>query len=264
MAHFTEPIQAAFGQWLHGYYRTIFPTNQFVREYAERADTHGFAKCAVWAPGRMIDQVSEMMEAWRKNDTSGEARATPMLPILIAAMSKEFMPAPQDYARALADPFDVVLPGDPLGRVFKMQAIPCDVRVQIAVAAPDVETAKSLAGQLHLWANRTENRRMQVDYSLAGIKDTWPVVLELPDLQAIPVPPAEGVKNLTIMTVDIQMRATVPVLRHPVGAEPNDGLGEGTGIDPHGYPVVVRAEGTNGPDEQYLPVTTWVEGVSDE
>lgn len=260
MAHFTDPIKAAFGRWLHGYYRSLFASSPSMQEFVAREAASGFAHCAVWAPDRMIDQVTEMMETWRKNDTSGTAKPTPHLPILIAAMSKEFMPAPAEYARALADPFDVVLPGDPLERMFKMQAVPCDVRVQVAIAAAEVETAKSLAGQMHLWANRTENRRMAVDYSLAGINDQWPVVLELPDLQAIPVPPEEGVKNLTILTVDIQMRATVPMLLHPVGADPNDGKGAGTAIDPHGYPVVLRADGKNGPSSQYIPVTTWTKG----
>lgn len=241
MANFTDPIKAAFGRYLAGFYAQLVADTPALAEYAAR----GFSKAAVWAPGRMIDQVEDMLAAWRKNDTSGSARATPYLPIMIAAMSKDYAPAPADFSRPIANAIDVMLPDDPKGRVFQMRAVTADIRCQIAIAAPEDATARSLAMQLSLYAQAVENRRFYAVYRLAGLDENWPVVLELPDLQGISNP--TDVKNLTLLTVDLQMRATIPLLSYPKGTAPNDGQGDGTAEDPNGYLVVVRADGTNAP-----------------
>lgn len=254
MANFTDPIKAAFGRYLQGFYSQLVADTPALAEFAAR----GFAKSAVWAPGRMVDQVEEMLASWRKNDTAQAARPTPYLPVMIAAMAKDYVPAPPDYSRGLADPIDVMLPNDPLGRVFKMRAVVADVRTQVAIAAPEDSTARSIAMQLQLYASALPNRRFYASYPLAGLDENWPVVLELPDLQAINSP--TEVKNLTLLTADIQMRATVPLLSYPKGAEPSDGQGAGTADDPHGYLVVVRADGTNAPNAGAPAPTTWTVG----
>jgi hypothetical protein len=243
MANFTDPIKAAFGRYLHGFHRMLIADTPALAEYAERQ----FAKAAVWAPGRMIDQVEDMLAAWRKNDTSGEARATPYLPILIAACSKDYMPAQPDYSRQAADAVDVMIPGDPKERVFKMRTALSEVRVQVAVIAADDPTARSIAMQLQLYSSAIERRRIYAEFKLAGVDTKWPFVWKEPDVNAISMP--QEVKNLTVLTVDFNGVASVPLLSYPkAGDVESDGQGSGTYQDPPGYLTVQQADIASWPD----------------
>jgi len=189
----------------------------------------------------MVDHVEDILASWRKSDTSQAVRATPYLPIMIAAASKDYMPAQPDYTRQAADPMDVMIPGDPKERVFKMRAVVSEVRVQVAVAAADEATARSIAMQLQLYASATERRRFYSSFPLAGIDTAWPVSVEMPEVSGINMPGEQ--KNLTVLTVDFNLRATVPMLTHPrAGDVEGDGQGSGTVDDPDGYLVVQQAD----------------------
>lgn len=238
MANFTDPIKAAFGRYLGGFYAQVIGDTPAVAEFAQR----GFSRSAVWAPGRMVDQVEEMLAAWRKNDTELHAKPNPYLPVMIAAMSNDFTPAPTEYVRPLADAAYVRLPGDQKGRVFKLRVAVAAVKTQVAICAQDPGSAKSIAMQLDLWCKESRNRRFYARFPLAGFDEPWPVTLEMPELMAVPTP--QDVKNLTVLTVDIDMHATVPMLMHPAqGAADADGKGTGTEADPDGYLVVTEAQG---------------------
>lgn len=253
MSNFTDPIKDAFGRYLGRFYsNTLVADTPAIAEFRSR----GFAKSAVWAPGRMVDQVEEMISSWRKNDNSGTDRPTAYLPVVIAAMAKDYIPAPVDYAHPIANPVDVIIPSDPLRRVFKMRAVVADVRTQVAICAAEDPTARSIAMQLQLFAAAVQNRRFYSRFVLAGMDEYWPVVLETPDIQAISTPVGEA-KNLTILTVDFQLRATVPMLTVPASDDQHDGKGQGTSNDPHGYLVVVEAHGKNAPAPTYSTPTTW-------
>lgn len=251
MANFTDPIKAAFGRYLGRFYSEhLVADTPALAEFRQR----GFAKSAVWAPGRMVDQVEEMLSSWRKNDNDDSDTPHPKLPVMIAAMSKDYMPAPADYGRQMLNPVDVIIPGDPKHRVFKMRAVTADIRAQVAICAPEDPTARSIAMQLQMFSGATENRRFHSIFRLAGMDDHWPVVLETPDIQAINTPAGEA-KNLTILTVDFQLRATVPLLQAP--ASGGDGQGSGTEDDPDGYLVVVQALGANAPRAGYVHEEDW-------
>lgn len=243
MANFTDPIKVAFGRYLQGFHQMLIADTPALTEYAGRA----FAKSAVWAPGRMIDQVEEMLASWRKNDTSREDRATPFLPIIIAACSKDYMPAQPDYSRQAADAVDVMIPGDPQNRVFKMRTALSEVRVQVAVVAADEPTARSIAMQLALYSQAIERRRIYADYKLAGVDTKWPFVWKEPDVNAISMP--QEVKNLTVLTVDFNGVASVPLLSYPkAGDVAHDGKGDGTYQNPPGYLTVQQADIASWPD----------------
>ena len=251
---FTDPVKEALGRYLERFHRQLIADTPAMREFVARP----FAKACVWAPGRMIDQASDMLEAWRKNDTSQAARGSPLLPVMVVAMSKDFMPAPPDFTRGFSDDFlPVMIPGDALNRVFGMRAVVADIRTQVAIFAPEEGTARSIAMQLHLFASALPNRRFNASYRLSGVDDVWPVVLELPDLNAVASP--TEVKNLTILTVDIQLRATIPMLMSPRAGEPSDGKGDGTSASPDGYLVVNEAHGRSwsGAIEVGEPATEW-------
>lgn len=237
MANFTTPVKEAFGRYLERFYGQLVADTPAMVEYAAR----GFSKCAVWAPGRMIDQVEEMLASWRKNDTSQADRATPYLPVMIAATSKDYMPAPPDFSRQLADAVFVTIPSDPKGRVFSMRAVVSEIRAQVAICAPEEATARSIAMQLQLFSSAVGNRRFYANYALAGFSEPWPVVFEMPEIMAVNAPNDQ--KNLTILTVDFTMRATVPLLKAPKLTD-SDGDNQGTNnaTDPDGYLMVQQAD----------------------
>lgn len=251
MANFTDPIKAAFGRYLGRFYSDyLVADTKALQEFRAR----GFAKSAVWAPGRMVDQVEDMLSSWRKNDNDSTDQPHPYLPVMIAAMAKDYLPAPPEFGRQIVNPIDVIIPQDPKNRVFKMRAVTADVRTQVAIIAAEDPTARSIAMQLQAFVATSENRRFYSVYRLAGMDDYWPVVLETPDLQAIAAP-AGDVKNQTILTVDFQLRATVPMLTTPVTG--GDGKGSGTPDDPDGYLVVIEAHGTSGPAPGYVHNDHW-------
>lgn len=234
---FTDPVKAGLGRYLARFHAQLLADTPAMREFVARP----FDKACAWAPGRMIDQANDMLDAWRKNDTSQAAQGTPMLPVMLVAVSKDFMPSPPDFTRGLSDAYlPVMIPGDAKNRVFYMRAVVADIRTQVAIFAPEEATAKSIAMQLHLFASALPNRRFNASYRLSGVDDVWPVVLELPDLNAVASP--TEVKNLTILTVDIQLRATIPMLVRPT-ADQADGKGTGTEVDPDGFLVVEEAQG---------------------
>lgn len=235
--NFTQPIDEGFGRYLQRFHRSLMPTTRAMAEFAAR----DFAKAAVWAPGRLIDQADEMLDTWRKNDTSGKAQPTPFLPIMIAASSKDYIPAPPDMGRQYADPMWVQLPNDPKNRAFLMRAVLCEVRVQVAIFAPEKHTARGIAGQLAAFCQGTGNRTFTAPYRLAGVEEPWPVRLENPDIMSVAV--QNDQKNLTILAADFTLYATVPMLMHPKEGDADaDGAGTGTEDDPDGYLVVNRVD----------------------
>lgn len=251
---FTDPVKAGFGRYLERFHAQLLADTPAMREFVGRP----FASACVWAPGRMIDQANEMLESWRKNDTSQASQARTALPVMVASMSKDFMPAPPDFTRGMSDDFlPVMIPGDAKERVFYMRAVVADIRTQVAIFAPEEGTAKSIAMQMHLFASALPNRRFTSAYRLAGVNDQWPVVLELPDLNAVAAP--TDVKNLTILTVDLQLRATIPMLVRPT-PDLADGKGTGTEADPDGFLVVseVQAKKFAGQLGAGDPVGEWV------
>lgn len=263
MSNFTDPVKIGFGEYLHRWHSMLIADTPALREYAARP----FSQAAVWAPGRMIDKIEEMLESYRKNDNSRTAQPKTKLPIVVACMAKDFVPAPTEFGRGLADPIDVQIPGDPKNRLFKMRAVFADIRTQLAVIAADEPTARSLASQLHLFASSFVNRTFSYPVRLAGIEDRWPCALEIPDLVAMNQ--ETEVKNQTILALDINVRASVPMLMVPRSDQPNDGQGGanaddpfGEGYDPNGYLVVVEAQGKvyapdSAPDK---PIGAWVVG----
>jgi hypothetical protein len=263
MSNFTDPVKVGFGQYLHRWHSMLIADTPALREFAARP----FSQAAVWAPGRMVDQVEDMLETYRKNDNSGVVQPKTKLPIVIACMAKDFVPAPPEFGRGLADPVDVMIPGDPKNRLFKMRAVFADIRTQVAIIAADEPTARSLAMQLHLFVSSFANRTFRYDVKLAGLTDQWPCAIEIPDLVAMNQ--ANEVKNQTVLALDINVRASVPMLMVPAAGEDNDGQGGANAhdpfapsYDPNGYLVVVEARGTNYAPGSAVdkPTGSWVVG----
>lgn len=254
MSNFHLPIKEGVGHYLGRFHKQLVGDTKFVSEFASRE----LAKSIVWCPGRMIDKVEEMMETWRKNDTSQAAKPTPYLPIMLVAMSTDYLPVTPDYSRQIADAIPVTIPNDPKGRVFMMRAAVSEQRLQIAIAAPEPSSAKSIAMQLQLFCSSLGNRRFYSQFKLAGRSESWPATLENPDIAGIAVP--GDVKNLTILAVDITVRASIPLLMHPKQGDADaDGKGSGTEDDPDGYLTVQEVRGKAHPGVIGSIAEVWLE-----
>ena len=228
-----EPVKAAFGQFMGRFYAEIVPTTKPLTPYIAR----GLAKSIVWAPSRMVDSAEEMLAAWQRNDTDGATTRPADMPVMIVAMARDYTPTGRDYTRQIADAETAMIPGDEKERAFSLRTIAGDVRAQVAIFAQDEPTARSLASQFLLFLDATPNRRFTARYTFAGQQMDWPVQVEAPDSPAMSV--GTEAKNLTILAIDLTLKATIPLMSAPAAGQPSDGEGvSGDAADPAGLPVV--------------------------
>lgn len=229
-----QPLKEAFGRFMGRYYATIVPTTKPLQAYVRR----GAEKSIAWAPARMIDAAEEMLSLWMRSDIHDAPTRAPDMPAILVAIAKDYTPTGRDYTRQVADREMVIIPTDPKERLFGLRTVAGDIRAQIAIFAMDEPTAHSLAAQFGLFLDATPNRRFMARYTFAGQQMDWPVQIELPDSPAMNI--QNETKNLTILAIDITLRAEIPLFDAPKEGEPNDGKGTpGDEADPAGYPVVL-------------------------
>lgn len=226
------PIKEAIGRWLGEYFADLVPMTPAMQAFTQRP----FEKSVVMVPGRMVDSAQEMLNLWTRNDTNGGATAPAAMPVILVAVAQDMTPTGADYTKQDADPMDVVIPADPKERVFKLRTMAQDCRVQLVFAAMESDTAHSMAAQFALYVDTIRHKSLGAIWRFAGLDIEWPVKLESPDVAAMRVP--TEAKNLTMLALDITLKATIPLYQAPRDGEPNDGKGAGTADDPHGYPLV--------------------------
>lgn len=234
-----KPVKEAFGRYVNEWYASIVPTSKQVREFSER----GLAKSIVWAPSRMVDAAEDMLASWRKNDTDSAPSRPPELPVIIVSMAKDFTQTMRDYSAQIADPVVVMLPDDAKERAVSLRVINADIRTQIAIFAHENETARALAAQLALFMDAPGNRRFQSVFRFGGVDTRWWVQIENPDAIATSV--ATESKNLTILAMDVTLKAAIPLFAAPKYGEPVDaskGGYAGYDEDPASYPVVTSVD----------------------
>lgn len=227
-----EPVKAGLGGFLQGFYGQVVPTTRPLQEFVGR----GFPYCFAWAPARMVDLAGDMLAAWQRNDTDQAATKPPKLPAVLVAMAKDYTPTGRDFTTQIADPVDVMIPGDDKARYFQMKLIAGDVRAQLAIVASDEPTAKSLAAQFLLYLDSPSRRGFLARYPFAGIEHEYPVQIEAPDNPAMSVD--TGTKNMTVLAIDLTLKCSVPLFIAPKIGEANDGKGVPGTADPAGFPLV--------------------------
>lgn len=232
-----QPIHEALGRYLGAFYQALAPTTKGMYEFVAR----GLDKSMVWVPARMVDSADEMLAAWQRNDTDQGPTKPPKLPVILVAVAKDYIPTGRDYGRQVSETLDVIIPSDEEERVFGLRVIGGDIRAQLAICAMDEPTAKSIASQFLLYIDAMENRRFSAVYSFAGQEERFPVQLETPDNPAMNI--QTGNKNLTILAIDMTLKASIPLFTAPTANEPNDGKGTpGDATDPAGYPLVDQVD----------------------
>jgi len=252
-----EPVKAGFGQYMARFYGELIATTRSLEEYVAR----GVGKSIMWAPARMVDAAEDMLSQYARANLEDGPTKPFALPIMFVAMAKDYVPSGRDFTRQLADKVDIVLPGDPKNRNFRLRSVAADIRAQVVIAAMDEPTARSLAAQFILHLDSTDGRRFKAPFTFAGETLDWPVVIESPDVQALQVP--NETKNLTMLAIDVTLRATVPVIDAPKPGDANDGQGVPGTEDPAGYPVVQLISGTEFGTPEYAPgseIGTWSVG----
>ncbi|MGL5451848.1 MAG: hypothetical protein ACRDBT_05485 [Aeromonas sp.] len=226
-----EPVKAALGGFMQGFYRQIAPTTKPLNEFT----TRGFAQCVAWAPGRLVDKADEMLGAWMKNDSAQAPAALPKLPVILVGVATDYTPIASNYGTQIAEPIDVLLPGDEKGRYFQMRLVAGELRAQVAIFAHDEPTAKSLAAQFLLYLSSPANRGFDAVFAYAGVDNTLPVMISTQDNPAMSI--ETGAKNLKALAIDLTLICSVPIFNAPADGEPNDGKGIPGTADPAGYPL---------------------------
>ena len=228
------PVKAALGEWLTGFYAQFYPDTPAATEWAARGTT----KAMAWAPARMVDSVEEMLASWKKNDNSGNPSTSAYLPVVFVAVASDYTETPGEAGRPLTDYMPISFPDDTQKRSFRARLLGVDLRAQVVIVAGDALTAQSIMGQLCLWV--VERRTFKSRYAFEGFTTDWPVQIVGADRMAIPTPVGE---QITILSVDLMVRATMPMFYGP----------------PQGYPVVTAIP-VQGHDPTLGPPT----GVSPE
>ncbi|SEN72056.1 hypothetical protein [Nitrosomonas marina] len=232
-----EPVKKAFGIYLEGFYDNIVPTTKSLQEYVSR----GHATSIGWAKDRLVDDAEAIIESYYKNDTQNGPTQPPQLPVIIAAMDKNYTPSGRDYTRQVTadDNLWVILPDDIKKRAFDVKVMAGDIRAQLAIFSHTSDTARSIAAQFLMYADSPLRRRFNASYKFAGhVMDGWPVQIETPNMPASNI--NTDSKNMTILAIDITLHASIPLFGAPKDGDPNDGKGIPGTDDPAGHPVVVE------------------------
>lgn len=227
-------VKVGIGRYLNAYYNQLIPTTKAMESYIAR----GFSKSVVWGPGRQVDDADDMLSSYRKNDNDLAPGLNSHLPIIIVAMSRDLIPALDWGARDAANAVDVVLPNDPKARVFKLRYVQGEIRTQLAFFAADEPTARSLAMQFSAFVADFGNRSFKCPYRFAGVDFEQGCMIETPDVFINHTPNDQ--QNICILSMDLTLRVSVPLLSAPRTVAEGDGRGTTgpMGDDPNGFGVV--------------------------
>lgn len=209
------PVKAATGGWLAEFYAHFVPDTAANVEWAGR----GVSKAMAWVPARMVDAVEDMLSTWRNNDNSGKASTSAFIPVVLIAMAGDYTETPSEAGRPVTDKLPIAFPSDAEGRSFRMRLVGGDLRAQVVVVCSDVASAMSIIAQLCLWA--VERPRFRSTYVFDGFASDWPVQVVAADRYAVPSPVGE---QLSILTVDLTLRASMPLFYGPKNGDVADGL----------------------------------------
>lgn len=234
------PVKDAFGQYMGRFYGGLYASTKALQEYVLR----GLNRSIIWAPGRMVDSVDEMLASYQKNDNGTASHpAQPgkgaLFPVIIVGMAKDYTASGPDQQSRQAGRRLVRITDAPDASVYGYRQAAGDVRVQVVIMAAESATAQSLAAQFCLFVGEVPNRRFRAKHVWNGYELEMPCLLENPDIIFAEV--KNDNRNMTILAADLTLKAQIPYLDAPKLGEDNDGSSN----NPPGYPVVVQVHTIN-------------------
>jgi hypothetical protein len=229
------PLKEAYAAYLGRWYAGIYPDTPAVAEFASR----GLPRSIVWAPDRMVDKAEDMLKSYQKN--SNQVGTNPVqegknaiFPVVIVAMSKDYMPASADMGgRQIGRRLVQLVEG---GSVYGYRQAMGEIRTQVVVMAPESATARSLASQFSLWLGEIPNRRFSVTHKWGQYTLTMPCMIELPDIIFSAIETESS--SMTVLAADVTLKTVTPYLDAPREGDPNDGSDN----NPPGYPTVAEVQ----------------------
>lgn len=219
-----------------------YMVNWFNKLYADTPALKDFrsrrvAQAIQWAPSRMLDQVESMLAQYRKNE-NGPPGASTKLPVMLLATDDDFLGTGADFGGHHTGFERVqILTG---GSWYDYRQDMHDRRIQVAIIASDIDTAKSLAAQLSAYMQEPHHRYMDAKYVFGQYEIPAAMQLETKRIDWMKVETDQ--KNIKILAADIALKCIVPILRAPAEDEPNDGT---TNVPP-GFPVVKKVHNVQG------------------
>lgn len=238
-----NPLKEAFGSYLGSWYQGLYGDTASVKEFLAR----GFARSVLWAPGRMVDAVEEMLKSYQRN-SNGDKGANSLLPVVFIALAKDYTPTPGDMGGKQVERELVQI--EEGGSYYGYRQAMMDKRAQIAIVTADPMSADSLAAQMGLFLGSIPNRRFYASHTWGQYTFDMPVTIETPDVTFNKVDTES--KNLTILVCDLVLRGAIPYLDAPGDGEDNDG----TSNNPPGYPTLQQITNTPADGGEAVITTT--------
>jgi len=107
----------------------------------------------------------------------------------------------------------------------------------MAIFAHDEPTARAIAAQWLLFTEGVANRGFASALSFSGMTHHWPVRIENPSTSVMNI--NTDAKNITLLSVDVMLKTSIPLFFAPKPGEPNDGKGDPDNPDDlAGFPLV--------------------------
>ena len=223
------PLKQAFSEYMARFYAGLYPDTSAMQEYTARGVSRGI----VWAPDRMVDAAEDMLASYRKNE-NGPAGASSLFPIIIVAMSKDYIPTGGDWGgKQVGRQLVSIVEG---GSVYGYRQGMGDIRVQAVIISAESATARSLAAQFSLFVGEIPNRRFSCKHQFGQYEFQMPCMLESPDILFSEVKTDQP--NITVLAADLTLKAVFPYFDAPKPGQPNDG----TANNPPGYPLVAQVD----------------------
>lgn len=198
-------VKEAFARYLLSGIDEFLPLTPALERYIQRDRKFKLMVC----PSRMIDDVQDMLNTYRRsNDETGRAIDSP-LPVIFLAFAKETAPIPTDRGRSVADPQTLKLSKD--SEFYRVRMQHKEWRCQLAFIAHEHETAQAMTDQLRLFIQRFENHRWKIDWHHDGIDFQTTCTLEEGFEPADMVVDVDGGrKNSIIYTWDLNLNFILP------------------------------------------------------
>ena len=197
----TRAIKEAASYFMLQFFHQIVANgNRAIANFIMRPDNK---KLAI-APGRLVDQSEDMIGKWREHGANGTLSP---FPIFIMGFAKDYSSTGLEKGRSVTQQRYTVK--DDKGNFFHLRLDKHDQRVQVVLAAPDHETAFSLASQFKLYCGNYGNQHLFSITEYNGLHYGFPMQLEDSQIFATPQQISEQ-DNLTVLVFDLTFNCNTP------------------------------------------------------